>query len=106
MRSPLLRWTVAVLLSVLGATTLIYGLILSTANPRTNAEDDVAWTIFAIGSMILGAGSSLPIGSKINWSRVVVTAFLMPICLFTLIVAFYWLAVFWTAVLTAIGMNI
>jgi hypothetical protein len=105
MKRPTARWTLAIALLLAGSAVAIYGLILETANPRTNQQDITAWLIFAIGGVILGAGSYLPVGDKVNWIGVMVAAFVAPVALFALFVMLVWLALIATSIRAAIAMT-
>lgn len=84
------RQLLAFFLVAFGAIVVAYGFFLSIANTRTSAEDDLAWAIFSMGGMILGAGVYLPVGGKVNWGGVALATVLSPIALFAMAVAFYW----------------
>ena len=50
----------AVALFCAGCAVFADGIYLETRNPRSNAEDDVAWCVLGVGVAMTAAGASLP----------------------------------------------
>lgn len=82
------RWIIAVPIAVIGAVILFRGFYLETRNPRTNAEDNFAWFVLALGTSMTAAGVAIPFARR--WV-VVLIAFVSPFLAFSLAVVAFWI---------------
>lgn len=82
-----MRWTVAAATLLGGIVVLVVGVYLETRNPRSNAEDDFAWCLLAVGVSMLGTGISIPFVRPL-W--VAVVALGLPFVAYVLAVSAFW----------------
>lgn len=88
------RWLIAALLSGLGLVLFGIGCYLETRNPRTNAEDNFAWFVLAVGTSLTAAGVVYPF---VRRGVVILVALLAPPTAFFLAVVVFWSIVLWSA---------
>lgn len=83
------RWLLAALFVGIGVIVVIQGARLELRNPRSNAEDETALSVLAIGAIVVGAGVGMP-----TWrpAIVIVSALALPVVGWCLLVSCYWLA--------------
>ncbi len=94
-RGPLL-WLLASLFTIVGLVAVGMGIYLGMRNPRTNAEDDAAWYVLAVGASIVGAGVCMPFARP----RIVILAALAsPVMAFCTAVFVVWALIIANAIL-------
>jgi hypothetical protein len=76
----------------IGLATVITGAWLETRNPRSNAEDIIAWRVLAVGMFLLGVGVSLPFARPII---AVLIGIACPIVAWWLLVCAFWIALYY-----------
>ena len=89
------RRGIAVALFCAGCAVFAVGLYLETRNPRSNAEDHVAWCVLGIGVAITTAGASLPFLPV--W-LVLPLALASPFIAFLIAVAVVWFVIILNAI--------
>ncbi len=81
------RLTFAVALLCVGMPSFVLSMYLETRNPRSEAEDNLAWQLFTLGMFLVGTGASLPF-MRAGWAMVV--GALSPGVAFALLVVLVW----------------
>ena len=81
-------WIIAVPVVVIGAAFFLCGIYLETRNPRTNAEDNFAWGVLALGTSMTAGGVAIPFVR--SWV-VALIALASPFFGFWLAVAAFWM---------------
>ena len=85
------RLLLAVSVLSIGVVVMIHGACLELRNPRSNAEDDLAWQVLAAGTSLIGIGIGL------IFRRPKLTAslpILFPALGFALMVTVFWVCIF------------
>lgn len=89
------RWILAITIAVIGLAVFVYGIHLETQNPRTNAEDDFAWFVLAVGTAMTAAGIAMPF---LRLKYVAVVAVVAPPVAFSAAVVVIWTLIILNAV--------
>lgn len=67
---------------------MVAGLYLTTRNPRTNREDDIAWGVWSVGMFLIGVG--VGVACKRSRRDIAILGIAFPIGGFLLLAALFW----------------